>query len=106
MKIVIDIPEETKEFIDNTSFVDYETNIFDPTLIITDKKKTITILDMLDAIRNCTPLPKGHGKLINADDVKANHKRWTGYLDDDMITRLNIAVDKHIPTIIEADEED
>ena len=37
--------------------------------------------------------------------VKENHERWIGYLDEDMITRLNIAVDKHIPTVIEADKE-
>lgn len=54
------------------------------------------------AIKNGTPLPKGHGDLIDADEVKKDHMRWLGYLDDDMILRLNLAVDK-IQTIIEAD---
>lgn len=57
------------------------------------------------SIANGTVLPKGHGRLIDADKVKENHERWIGYLDEDMITRLNIAVDKHIPTVIEADKE-
>lgn len=50
-------------------------------------------------------LPKGHGRLIYADDVKENLRKWIGYLDSDMIERLNIAIDKHIPTIIEGEEE-
>lgn len=58
MKIAIDIPKETKEFIDNTSFVEDGTNIFDASLIITDGKKTSIIFEILDAIRNSTPLPK------------------------------------------------
>lgn len=56
-------------------------------------------------IKKGTVLPKGHGRLIDADKVKENHERWIGYLDEDMITRLNIAVDKHIPTVIEADKD-
>ena len=104
MKFVIDIPEETKEFIDNTSFVDYETNIFDPTLIITDKKKTITILDMLDSIRNGTLLPKGHGDLKDVNDI------WNNIPDVNVVTNHFTTYDiQHFiddaPTIIEKESD-
>lgn len=56
------------------------------------------------AVLDGTPLPEGHGRLIDADDVKQNHALWIGYLDEDMIARLNIAIDKHVPTIIAAAE--
>ena len=64
----------------------------------------VNILLIENAIYNGTPLPKNHGRLIDADDVKENHRRWLGYLDTDMIERLNIAIDNHVPTIIEGSE--
>lgn len=42
-------------------------------------------------------------ELCYKEDVKKNHEKWIGYLDEDMIARLNIAVDKHIPTFTEQD---
>ena len=57
------------------------------------------------AIKNGTILPKGHGKLVDVEDVKDNIEKWRGYLDEDMIGRISYAMDHHIPTIIEADEE-
>lgn len=62
------------------------------------------LLNLRDYIRVGTPLPEGHGRLIDAEDVKNNHEKWLGYLDEDMIARLNIAVDNHVKTIIEADK--
>lgn len=87
MRIVIDIPEDHyKQICEN-------------------KEDAIIAHDTCRRIAHGIPLPKGHGRLIDAEDVKNNHEKWIGYLDDDMIARLNIAVDKHIPTIIEADKE-
>ena len=57
------------------------------------------------AIKYGIPLPKGHGDLCDKEDVKANHHKWLGYLDEDMITRLNIAVDRHIKTLIKGSKE-
>lgn len=42
-------------------------------------------------------------ELCYKEDVKKNHEKWIGYLDEDMIARLNIAVDKYIPTFTEQD---
>lgn len=39
-------------------------------------------------------------RLIDADAVKENHKRWIGYLDDDMIGRMNFAIDHHVSTVL------
>lgn len=87
IELIIKIPEDIyKDIIENGFIYDEDNEI------------------VTDVIKNGTPLPKGHSRLVYADDVKANHERWLGYLDDDMIARLNIAVDKHIRTVIEADK--
>lgn len=39
-------------------------------------------------------------RLIDANAVKENHERWIGYLDDDMIGRMNFAIDHHVPTVL------
>ena len=46
---------------------------------------------IINAIKNGTPLPKGHGRLIDADDID-NH--IIGHVDT-----------RSCPTIIEADKE-
>ena len=95
MKLAIDIPEEYRGLYETekckSKFDSLATNEFGYVL--------------RKAFESGTPLPKGHGRLIDADDVKENHRRWIGYLDEDMIARLNIAIDKHVPTIVEADKE-
>lgn len=53
------------------------------------------------ALEIAAKLPKKHGRLVDAEDVKENHQRWLGYIDQDMINRLNMAIDRHIPTILE-----
>ena len=66
---------------------------------------------MQKAIRNGTPLPKGHGRLGDLDKIK---KEMQNYHDDcaktSEYTRLGfetaIAVVEDAPTIIEAESED
>ena len=63
-----------------------------------------------DALVNCTPLPKGHGRLIDANKfikkVNADRKHscyvksWTA---DDVLFMLG---QDYAPTIIEADKEE
>ena len=72
MKIIIDIPDEMYAQIIDENGID--------TMLIPYK----------DIIKNGTPLPKGHGRLIDADDVN-NH--IFGYVDL-----------RTCPTIIEADK--
>ena len=59
--------------------------------------------ELVYAINNGKKLSKGHGKLVDIEDVKDNIRKWKGYLDEDMITRINFTMDNNIPTIIERD---
>ncbi len=79
MKIVINIPEE-----------EYNT-----------RKKTGYFSDnfkILEAVANGTPLPKGHGRLIDADVLVAKLGTYKRDMD---LWEMVIAE----PTIIEADKE-
>ena len=91
MKIVIDIPEE-----------DYLN------LIKTDEngEKEIPLgllMSLWDCVKyNCTPLPKNHGRLIDADELK-KHK----YHDSNNFENaVSVAQIDWADTIIEAESED
>ena len=81
MKIVIDIPEE-----------EYE-------LVRHENKSFRTELELMNAVANGTPLPKGHGDLVDFDRLCKEY--WDGnYMEihkDDL---------SNIKPIIEADKED
>lgn len=65
-----------------------------------------------DAIMNSTPLPKGHGRLIDADKFLKDNEAYTGFILDSRFfggknaykDALEDLVDE-APTIIEADRE-
>ena len=89
-KIVIDIPDLTYESI----------------------MKSKVLKDVgADFIRNGTPLPKGHGRLKDADIIKDFKNKIKNYGKDYRFTQeeiLNILGRyeiKYAPTIIEADTE-
>lgn len=89
MQIVIDIPKRTYEqlkFLREQGFDGFET--------IIDK-----------AVANGTPLPKGHGRLIDADRLtRAEIIPLWYHLPNGDIACPKIDID-HAPTIIEADKE-
>lgn len=97
MKIVIDIPVKLNERLRSTyghggsSLSDY------------DDRNAVT-----EAIYNGIPLPKGHGRLIDADYIKLfsiDHDNWNGVEYEGVIKVVPvIAIDK-AQTIIEADTE-
>ena len=98
MKIVIDIPEE-----------DYLK------LIKTDEngEKEIPLgllLSLWDSVKyKCTPLPKGHGRLIDADSlIKAIEEKAKRLSNADTINGLcgAVALIFDVPTIIEAESEE
>jgi hypothetical protein len=108
MQIVIDIPKEFESHFELDRFSDSLGRIENDVKnsgALSGRYERETITMIRKAIENGTPLPKGHGDLKDANDIKKNNKRWIGYIDEDMIERLDIAIDKQIPTIIEADEE-
>lgn len=59
----------------------------------------------IDAIRNGTPLPKGHGRLIDANNLKHAFISWSMAVQG-FFTDFDIAsIVYNSPTIIEADTE-
>ena len=82
MQIVIEIPDEEYKDV---------------------KKAGGCYYDFGKAIFYGTPLPKNHGRLIDADEYVADIKKH--YFDNDTVIRCaEIAID-NAPTIIEADAE-
>ena len=80
MKIVIDIPKRYFNMVKD----------FETVNLSRCNYKTVQF-QIINAIKNGTPLPKGHGRLIDADDID-NH--IIGHVDT-----------RSCPTIIEADKE-
>lgn len=93
MKIVIDIPDEKYEVIKSVSYYTFPKEMKEWGL---------------EAIRNGTPLPKGHGRLIDADKMK-NKMLYSHDIGAEIETNGTEATINYIfddaPTIIEADTE-
>lgn len=89
MQIVIEIPEEVKEVFDKAKEDDLKGSYYDYNSIIGK------------AIQNGTPLPKGHGRLIDADEIQFENADFDTYGD---YSRAFDAIDQ-ADTIIEADKE-
>lgn len=67
--------------------------------------KTICVADIVDAIKNGTPLPKGHGRLIDVDVFQKYcfDKNFDKRLSDGGLATINMFLEfQHI--IIEADK--
>ena len=87
MKIVIEISKDTYEHILKAKSV--------PEIL------GIDIVNTVNVVKNGTPLPKGHGRLIDEKRISLSGIHFETELDHAMmIGRLNSA-----PTIIEADKE-
>lgn len=68
------------------------------------KRTRCTTQSLYGAIKNGTPLPKGHGRLIDAGEYENSIRRH--YFDNSTVIRCTeIALDNAL-TIIEADTED
>lgn len=90
MKIVIDISENMIEEIENNRF---------------GKDRNDSIILAYAVMRRIT-LPKGHGRLIDADALKHEIEQWKNSLHS-YGESLEVAIDEIeiAPTIIEADKE-
>ena len=86
MQIVIDIPEEAYNFIKRTG---YHTQ------------------SLYEAIKNGIPLPKGHGRLIDADKLQNNisHDEREAFTKHQVWLKASI-YNLDAPTIIEADRSE
>lgn len=97
MKIVIDMPEKTVNDIkDNAMFA--------------GTIPSEILWDVTSAIGNGTPLPKGHGRLVDADalteqlETVANDE-WNKQVGASKGLEDAIDIVEDVPTIIEADKE-
>lgn len=88
IEILIKIPEGLKDVFEN---------------------RNVTALDVEEmrmAIKNGTPLPKGHGRLIDADELYDGFIDGTEGYDCQTWNRIEIGdIIEDAPTIIEADKE-
>lgn len=97
MQIVIEIPEKEfgteieEKFQDFFKRLEVETkeHMINGTNLVCGAYELETIEMFLNAFKNATPLPKGHGRLIDAKDV-----------DNHIIGSVDL---RDCPTIIEAD---
>lgn len=89
MKVVIDIPEEEYEI------------CLSHRESIENMIRVHKCFSLEYAVINGTPLPKGHGRLIDADATIKEFGEWTDEWDDFAIGCL-----KSADTIIEADKEE
>lgn len=86
MEIVINISEECYKPIEQENEVGL--NLTNP------------IDALIASVKHGTPLPKGHGRLIDADAFIDNYEEC-GWIDDIKVNEFNAIT----PTIIEADKE-
>lgn len=107
MEIVIEIPKDFENHFNSDKFEDSLQRVrFDIHKAIIAKKDVLSgnyeieTLDMLtEAFLNETPLPKGHGRLIDADTLIDT----LGCSDKDIYVKA--CIEEDAPTIIEADKE-
>ena len=89
MQIVIDIPEVFYEALKKTDE------------IVSGQRSGKTLMSVIyNAVANGTPLPKGHGRLIDADELKTAFP-----CGESVRTECVRATIDYAPTIIEADAE-
>lgn len=62
------------------------------------------VRNVVNAIKNGTPLPKGHGRLIDANELEECKEIMTTYYDE---SKYAVRMDdiRDMPTIVEADRE-
>lgn len=85
MQIVIDIPEKIYKHIQEEQWL--------PNRLLIEK-----------AIANGTPLPKGHGRLIDADTLEECKEVMNTIMNEcEYVVRMDEV--RNVPTIIEADKE-
>ena len=98
MKLIIDMPEETYNAVIGDEWIDSE-----------------YIYSVINSIQNGTPLPKGHGRLKDEDEIVKAIEDRVEFLrkNDEIFMRLRKDIDIlgcipkircEVPTIIEADK--
>lgn len=112
IELVIKVPEEVYEEIKNGMDIELH---FGDHIVVKDEWAS-------ERIRNGTPLPKGHGRLGDLDNIWSKLKEIEGYYQAEFLKKSNMIhesamngrlygfttskfIVQDTPTIIEADEE-
>lgn len=101
MQIVIDIPKEFEDHFIQDRFEETLYRLSADAHLMAGCYEQETAIMLIDAFKYCTPLPEGHGRLIDADSFLAKYE-VCGYIEDMEADYFNTVT----PTIIEADKED
>ena len=109
MEIVIKIPDKVYKFVQNTSFVENENILFKQTS--NERQQTLFLFNILDAIKNGTPLPEHHGNLIDVNVLKNNihYVPLAPIFQGDYVTYRNVIfadILDMLPTIIEGSDSE
>ena len=107
-EIVIKISEDAYDYLINTHFVENTKYIFNQSA--EDRKHTMQLFEVIDAVKNGIPLPKGHGRLIDADKLPkcCSSPEYDCYGECENCSDYVVYVDdiKKAPTIIEGSESE
>ena len=90
MKIIIDIPDEFYKHTCETGF-----------LVSSPSRYLMTMSELTNAIKNGTPLPKHHGRLISEEDM-LSVIMFSKLFDDAKVGEVKEAL-LNIPTIIKGE---
>ena len=95
MQIVIDIPEDRYDEIHSLKFVIYG---------LQSEENRKLFYRLINAVQDGTPLPKGHGRLIDESEIQYN-EIWITH-ENGGRTCIGWEADiENAPTILEADKE-
>ena len=101
MKLVIEMDKADYEKIKKTSFVENTETMLHQSL--EDRKGTMMLFRVMDAIKDGTPIPK-YGRLIDANELLKNKRLFQDF-DGDMFYIIHEEAVINAPVIIEADKK-
>ena len=104
MQLVIEISEADYEYFKNTSFVEHEDCLRQSP---EDRRGTMNLFRLVDSVKDGIVLPKGHGRLIDVDEIVKDMNTFQGSF------AINIREIGHnilnikclAPTVIPADKD-
>ena len=104
-QIVIEIDNKAFNFIKEYSFVENTEVMLKQS--VEDRVKTLMLFDMINALKNGTPLPKGHGRIGDIDELMdiiglKDNEEYRAYNYGEVITLEDI---DRLNVIIEPDKE-
>lgn len=102
-EIVIKISEDAYDYLINTHFVENTKYIFNQSA--EDRKHTMQLFEVIDAVKNGIPLPEHHGRIIDESKINKVFYNTEEAICNNIKAINTTIVHTDAPTIIEADKE-